>query len=104
MAPPGHAFENQRRAIGQDDDGGGDPGDPVVPETLRIVLVAGLGEGIAVGRGDHCSRLRAGRAGGGGEQVDPGGRSSLVVRSGRARRVRLAVTAAMPTSNEDQRR
>ena len=52
MAPPRNAFEDHRRAIGEDDNGGGNSGDPMAPETLRIVFEADLGEGIAIGGGD----------------------------------------------------
>jgi len=44
VATPRDSFEDQGGAIGKDDDGGGNPDDPMVTEALRIVLVTSFRE------------------------------------------------------------
>ena len=44
MSLPRHPLEHQGVAIGQDDDGGWNPGDPVAPEALRILFMPGFAE------------------------------------------------------------
>ena len=71
--PPGrHAFENQGGAIHSNNDGGGDPRDPMAPETNGIVFVTNLGKAVSVGRGDHTPGLGARCTGRRGEKVDAG--------------------------------
>ena len=71
--PPGrHAFENQGRAIHSNNDGGGDPCDPMAPETNGIIFVTNLGKAVSVGRGDHTPCLGARCTGRRGEKVDAG--------------------------------
>jgi len=73
VTPPGHTFKNESSAVGLDDDGSWNPGDSVMTEALRIVLMAYLGEGFSVHRVDYGSCFRTGSAGGGSEKMNAGG-------------------------------